>query len=122
MSLLYTPPAGYYDLPMTWLYDGSGLTDGTVALPNQQVPILAGYGDFILRRVVGLNNLLNAGSGQFQIRDSLGRYLQSVPQYVGKGGVGQIKGNAADMAISPEVLYTFCQSYCLPSHRERAKT
>jgi hypothetical protein len=107
MSLLYQPPPGYYDLPMIWIYDGSALTDGTVALPNQQVPIFAGFGDFVLRRIVGLNNVLskNTPNGQFQVRDAVGRYIQSVPQNIGSGGPGQIAVSSADIAVIPELLY-----------------
>ena len=115
---LYQPPPGYYDLPMTWLYDASALTDSTngyVPLSNQHVTVMAGYGDFILRRIVGLNNILSKtgfplgfpGDGLFQVRDALGRYLQSVPQYVGNSGVGYgtLQDVAADIAVVPELFF-----------------
>jgi hypothetical protein len=94
-QLLYTPPSGYYDAPFTWVYDGSGLVDGSDAL-NQMVSIYAGYGDFVLRRVVALFNLLNVTGGQFQIYDALERTLRSVPANL---------GSSDEFAVVPEVLY-----------------
>jgi hypothetical protein len=111
-SRLYTPPAGYYDLPFAWVFDASTLTDGNTYL-NQNVPIFAGYGDFILRRIVGLDRVLNHSAavpgqqnppGQFQIRDSRGRYIQELPQYVGTGGPGATQ-NPRDIALSRELVY-----------------
>lgn len=107
---LYSPPEGYFDLPMLWPFSASALTAGQNYL-NQQVPIYAGYGDFVLRRVVGLDRVLNNGRfspftvGQFQIRDAQGRYLEEVPQYVGKGGPGTLFENAAQLAVVPELLF-----------------
>ena len=49
----YTPPRGAYDQPFTWVFDATALTDGRDAL-NQFVYIQGGWGDFILRRVVGV--------------------------------------------------------------------
>src|SRR5271166_6375179 len=112
MTSLYSPPPGYYDLPFTWVYDASALTDGQNFL-NQQVKIFAGYGDFILRRIVGLDRVLsNAAAvpgqvnppGQFHIRDARGRYLQQFPQYINVGGPGATQ-NARDIAIVPESMY-----------------
>src|SRR5579862_8600464 len=86
-SRLYTPPAGYYDLPFTWLYDGSALTDGKDAL-NQFVYLQGGYGDFILRRMVGFDRLLEAATttdptvgGRFQTRDRYKAPMQSAPEF-----------------------------------------
>lgn len=110
-SYLYSPPEGYYDLPMLWPFSANGLTLNANYL-NQQVPVYAGYGDFILRRIVGLDRVLNDGRrgtvltvGQFQFRDSQGRSLEEVPQYVGTGGPGGLENNAAQLAIVPELLY-----------------
>jgi hypothetical protein len=105
---LYSTPPGYYDLPMTWIYDASALTDGNT-YRNQQVAIHAGYGDFVLRRVVGLNNVLSNSApptnGQFQLRDAIGRFLESLPQNVGRGTFGQIQFTSGDIAIVRELLF-----------------
>jgi len=106
---LYSPPRGYYDLPMLWSFDGSVLTDGVNAL-NQQVPIYAGYGDFILRRSLGFDRVLAhaggfSGTGQFQVRDAQGRYLQQIPQYVNIGGPGSLLQNAAQHAVINELSF-----------------
>lgn len=108
MVPLYTAPDGYYDLPFIWIYDGSGLTNGVNAL-NQRVSIYAGYGDFILRRIVGMDRVLqaNAGvnTGRFQVQDSRGRYIEEFPQYVGVGGAGSATQNSRDIAISKELYF-----------------
>ena len=81
---LYTPPQGFYDLPFTWVYDASQLTDGA-SYPNQFIYLLGGYGDFMLRRIVGLSQILDPATGQYQIRkrDS-GEYIQSDRTYAVK--------------------------------------
>jgi hypothetical protein len=94
----YTPPSGTYDAPFTWVFDGSGLTDGSNAL-NQIVSVYAGYGDFVMRRVVGLQNVLNAAGGQFQIYDASLDVLQHVPLNF------QAANSPYDSAIIPEELY-----------------
>jgi hypothetical protein len=104
----YAPPPGYYDMPYTWIYDGSGLTPEQNYF-NQQVPIYAGYGDFILRRIIGMDRVLFDApyplNGRFQVRRSNGAYIQSVPQNVGSGGPGILSQNSADQAILRELLY-----------------
>lgn len=78
MPLLYTPPEGYYDEPFIFVYDASSLSNGQNAL-NQYVNMDPGIGDFICRRVAGLQSVVNPSGGQFQMRDNQLRYLQSVP-------------------------------------------
>jgi hypothetical protein len=106
MSLLYQPPPGYFDLPFTWVFDGSGLTDGSNSI-NNSVSVYAGYGDFIMRRIAGLDYVLASAAapnftGQYQIRDARGRYLQSVPQYIGRF-TGIV--DYSDLAIQRELRY-----------------
>ena len=93
-SRLYTPPDGYYDLPFTWAYDASALTPGT-AYPNQLVYLQGGYGDFVLRRLVGLSRILS-GSSTYQIRDRTGNYIESIPV---------IGASADDIGYAPELVY-----------------
>lgn len=78
---LYTTPPGFYDLPFTWTFDASQLTDGNTYL-NQFIYLLGGYGDFMLRRIVGLSQILDPATGRYQIRkrDS-GEYIQSEPTF-----------------------------------------
>jgi FG-GAP repeat len=78
---MYRPPEGYYDVPFTWIFDASQLTDGVNAL-NQFVYIKAGYGDFICRRIVGLASVLNPTTGKFQIKDRYERPIESDPKFV----------------------------------------
>jgi hypothetical protein len=93
----YTPPPGYYDLPYTYAFNASSLTNGN-NYQNQQVYIQGGYGDFAVRRVVGLNRLLATnGTGQFQImRASQGVYQSSNPVQA---------PNSPELAIAPEEWY-----------------
>jgi hypothetical protein len=96
-SMIYTPPPGYYDLPYTYAYDASTLVNGS-NYPNQQVYIQGGYGDFAVRRTVGLNRILATdGTGKFQLmRASAGVYQSS----------SQIQApNSPELAIVPEEWY-----------------
>lgn len=95
MTKLYSPPEGYIDLPFTWAYDGSGLTNGLNYL-NQNVYLLGGYGDFIMRRVVGLDRLLAAGSGLYQLKDRNNKEWQSLPVIV---------DGSSELMIVPEQPY-----------------
>jgi len=96
-SRLYTPPPGFYDLPYTYAFDASTLVNGN-SYPNQQVYIQGGYGDFAVRRVVGLNRILAGnGTGTFQLmRASQGVYQSSNPVQA---------PNAPELAIVPEEWY-----------------
>lgn len=95
MTKLYSPPEGYIDLPFTWAYDGSGLTNGLNYL-NQNVYLLGGYGDFIMRRVVGLDRLLTAGAGLYQLKDRNNKEFQSLPVIV---------DGSSELMIVPEQPY-----------------
>jgi hypothetical protein len=96
-SRLYTPPPGFYDLPYTYAFNASNLVNGN-NYPNQQVYIQGGYGDFGVRRVVGLNKILAAnGTGSFQLmRASQGVYQSSNPVQA---------PNTPELAIVPEEWY-----------------
>jgi len=107
-SMLYTPPDGYYDLPFTWTYDASKLTQGKTYL-NQYVYLQGGYGDFVLRRVVGLGRILagqvGTAVGQFQIQDNGGKYIESAPVYGAISVAAQASTPTDDMGFAPELLY-----------------
>jgi hypothetical protein len=97
---LYRTPPNTYDLPFTWVYDASGLTNGN-SYENQTVYIKGGLGDFFLRRVVGISLIEpNAGdlasSGSYQLQDRNGRYMSDKPI---------AGGDADDIGIVPEELY-----------------
>jgi len=80
---LYTPPDGYEDFPFTYVFDGTGLVDGSDAL-NQYVYIQGGWGDFIMRRCVGLATVVNpTAGGSFLLKDSQNRPLSSDPIVIG---------------------------------------
>jgi hypothetical protein len=95
VSRPYSTPPGTYDMPFTWCYDASALTDGT-AYPNQYVYLQGGYGDFILRRIVGLSRILDPTTGQYQIRDNYNNYIEQAPLF----GV-----SADDIGLAPELRY-----------------
>jgi len=106
MSQQYTPPAGFYDLPFMWIFDSEDehLTDGN-DYPNLQVYIQGGYGDFILRRVVGLDRVLDTADtppGRFQLREFNGDFIQEFPVYAGGVTPGVV---GIDLAILPERIY-----------------
>jgi hypothetical protein len=93
----YTPPPGFYDLPYTYAFNAASLTNGN-NYQNQQVYIQGGYGDFLMRRVVGLNRILAPNStGQFQImRASQGVYQSASPI---------MAPNSPELAVVPEEFY-----------------
>jgi hypothetical protein len=91
----YTPPAGFYDSPFTWVYDASGLTDG-LDYPNQFVYLLGGYGDFLMRRALDFSRILNTLTGTYRLRDRTGDYIQSQGVHVLAGG---------EVPFAPEVYY-----------------
>jgi hypothetical protein len=95
LSRNYTPPEGSYDLPFTWIFDGTILQDNQTArqLPVQ---ILPGFGDFVLRRIVGLDRVLNPQTGQYQIYNKSNVPLEADPVFVQGGG---------ELAIIPETEY-----------------
>jgi hypothetical protein len=95
MSRLYTPPQGFYDLPFTWCYDASGLTPG-VPYPNQYVYLKGGYGDFIMRRVLGMSRIMNPTTGQYQIYDNSSNPLHAFPVF---------GASADDIGMAPETRY-----------------
>jgi hypothetical protein len=92
----YKTPEGTYDLPFTWTFDASALTNGSSPL-NQTVYIQKQAGDFILRRVVGLTRILDPATGLYQLRDRNGEYIEQVPILS--------TTSADDLAILPELEY-----------------
>jgi hypothetical protein len=95
--IAYQPPPGYYDLPFTWAYNASGLTIGN-NYPNQFIYLLGGYGDFLCRRMAGINRILAFArfGGQFQIKDGNNNYIQSDPVFA---------QFSPDILFVPEVKY-----------------
>lgn len=109
----YRPPEGTYDLPFSWIYDASQLTD-LADFPKQFVYLQGGYGDFVLRRLVGLDRVLEdyqtgggvqSDGGTYRIYDRYGDPLQSDPMYAnGSPGLG-FAGLANDIGYPHEVIY-----------------
>jgi len=91
----YAPPNGFEDFPFTYVFNADLLVDGLDAR-NQFVYIEGGLGDFILRRIVGLDSVVNPSGGQFQIEDDLLTYIQADPVFASGGG---------ELAIVPETRY-----------------
>jgi len=63
LGVCYTTPEGYSDSPYIYIFSGASLEDNG-SYPNLAVPI-AGDADFILRRIVGADYLLDT-TGTFQ--------------------------------------------------------
>jgi hypothetical protein len=107
----YSPPTGYVDFPFTYIYDPLNPNGTQVPLvngnsyPNQFIAIDSGYGDFVLRRVLGLDTMLNTASGQYRLRWMNGSYMTSLPVCVGTGGAGSLAANSAQLAVLPEQFY-----------------
>jgi hypothetical protein len=93
----YAPPPGYYDLPFTWAFDASIFANGSNQKGNS-IYLLGGYGDFLLRRVVGLDRILAAdGTGMYRLsRASRNVYMSSDPVQA---------PNSPELAIVPGELY-----------------
>jgi hypothetical protein len=108
MVPMYTPPEGTYDQPYFWIFDSeaAGLVDGQ-DYPNLSVYIQGGYGDFVLRRVVGLDRVLNPPSapppGRYRLREANGDYMESLPVFSGLTVTPGVEG--IDLAIMPERFY-----------------
>lgn len=83
----YQPPTGYYDQPFYYIFDGSQLTDGQDA-PNLSVQLDPGIGDFILRRSVGWDNVVNVTSGgKYLLKDWSRNPLAGAPLFVNNHGL-----------------------------------
>jgi hypothetical protein len=76
----YRTPAGYVDFPFTYVYDATGLADGTAQIMNIQKP-LQGDSDFILRSILGVPTVLDtaANGGKFNFRNASGSYVFQAP-------------------------------------------
>lgn len=94
-DLEYSAPEGYYDEPFIWVYNASSLTNGQNAI-GQTVPMDPAIGEFILRRVVGIQSVVNPSGGQIQLADNSYRYLESLPIYA---------NGTDELAIMPEEPY-----------------
>lgn len=79
-TIEYTPPPGKVDFPFIYCYDSSSLADGQ-NLQNIQVQ-LQGDSEFILRRIVGVPNVVAAttSGGRFNFRNANTSYPNNVPQ------------------------------------------
>ena len=95
MSLLYEPPEGFYDTPFIFVFNSTNLTNGQ-SYKNLFVAMDPAVGDFICRRVVGLQSMINPDGGQFQMQDNQLRYLQSNPMNV---------DNTDEIAILDDLFY-----------------
>ena len=93
----YVTPEGYYDVPYMYAYDGSDFVDGA-NYPNLSIVIQHGYGDFVLRRIAGVQSVVNPSVGKYQIRDAMMYYFQAYPTYAGGGGID-------DYPVIPEKIY-----------------
>ena len=76
----YLTPAGFHDFPFTYVYDATGLTDGTAQIISIQKP-LQGDCDFVLRAIVGVPTVVDTGAngGRFNFRNASGSYAVASP-------------------------------------------
>ncbi|MBF6570547.1 MAG: hypothetical protein IVW54_16895 [Candidatus Binataceae bacterium] len=108
---LYSPPKGSYDMPYSWIYNLGSTPPDNSDLLNQFVYIQGGYGDFIMRRVVGMSRVLEQAvygppirGGQYRLYDRQKNAMSSVPLYSYSAGPGTSVGEQ-DFGICPEELY-----------------
>ncbi len=91
----YTPPPGFIDQPYFWCFDTDTIANASV-IQNQQIDIPGGF-DFLLRRVTGVDSVLNATTGEFMFRG------------VGNRNFGNLNfkkpAKWADRLIIPEIAY-----------------
>lgn len=89
----YYTPDGYVDLPGAYVFDASGLTNGT-EVQNNVIPIE--YDSiFVLRAVLGVPNCIDPSTGGFRLNN----YSKS--RIMG----GYIKPFANNVPVVPEVIY-----------------
>ena len=91
----YTPPEGYFDQPFIFVLNADDLVNGQ-NYPNLSIPMEQTVGEFILRRVAGIQSVVNPSGGQFQMRDNESNYLESLP--VNAQGTDEL-------AVIPELHY-----------------
>jgi hypothetical protein len=93
----YQTPQGYIDSPFAYVYDGTGLTDGaTYQSIGKQ---LQGDSDFILRRIVGVPNVIasSQAGGRFNYKNPSQTYAAGNP------GAGIAFNNC--WPVVPEKIY-----------------
>ena len=79
----YQVPSGYHDSPWLNVFDGTLLTNGT-SPGNLSINQTGGVGEFLLRRILGVENLANPnGTGTFHVRDENQAYLENDPVAIG---------------------------------------
>jgi hypothetical protein len=71
-------PENFYDLPFIYVSDADGYTDGA---SYNNVPVdLINNSDFLLRRICGVNNVVNPnGTGKFRFRDANNQNMIQTP-------------------------------------------
>lgn len=96
----YRTPEGYTDFPFTYVFDATGLTDGTT-IPNLSKP-LQGDSDFVMRHVLGLETVVDtpANGGKVQLYNGSGSQV-----------FGSQAGNGIyapqSVAVVPEKIYHY---------------
>ena len=95
MSNLYSPyltPPGCHDAPYIYVFDGTGLTNGTTV--NNTLSLkLDGDADFILRRIAGASSIAQF----FTYRNASNSYVW-LP-------AASVTGPQADISVAPEKVY-----------------
>lgn len=76
----YRVPDGKRDVPFCYVFDASGIPDGTAILQNNAVQ-LQGDSEFVLRRISGVNLCVDtpANGGRFNYRNASGSYANGNP-------------------------------------------
>jgi len=95
----YQIPAGFWDYPFTYIFDASGLTDGSNYVNNELSLIFQGDSDFVLRHIMGLKNVLDtfANGGRWSFRTPNKNYAIGRPNL--------LAGPTKHHAVLPEYRY-----------------
>jgi hypothetical protein len=109
----YTPPPGFVDQPYFWCFDTDSIADGSTLL-NQAINLPGGY-DFILRRITGLESVLDSTTGEWNFRPGPGprsfasEYMNSPEKWNDRLIVPECTYPETS-AINFDLLHTQCES------------
>lgn len=98
----YRTPDGWLDFPFAYVFDATGIADGQAQVMNLAKP-LQGDSDFILRRIVGVNNCVTTAEagGRFNYRNASSSYA------FGNTSLGQGIYVQPNWIVLPEKRYPY---------------
>jgi hypothetical protein len=97
----YLTPLGSMDVPFAYVFDATGITDAQAQVLNNG-KALQGDSEFILRRIVGMDNVVDtkANGGRFNFKNASGSYSIGSPA----GSAGGVYRHA-NWVVIPEKKY-----------------